>query len=58
MAEGDLIQQSAIPSREAEPGAGISDDAAASVAATAAQQVKQQARITAGRHANEIGSKP
>jgi hypothetical protein len=61
VAEGDPIQQSAIPDREAPYGnaqaAAWSDDAAASVAAREALQAAAQDRINAGRH-DTIGSAP
>jgi hypothetical protein len=61
MAEGDLRQQSAFPSREAPFGgaqaASVSDDAKASRAETVRLQGEAQARIDAGRH-DTIGSAP
>lgn len=62
MAEGDLIQQSAIPRREAPGGsaqaAAWSDDAAASVRERERLQAAAQQKINAGRHPNEIGATP
>jgi hypothetical protein len=51
------IQQSAIPSRQAAPGASISADNAASTAAAARLQSEAQQRIDAGRH-DTIGARP
>jgi hypothetical protein len=62
MAEGDLIQQSQIPSR-VNPDAGVgpgatSDDAKASVAETQRLQAEAQARINAGRQHGLTGRRP
>jgi hypothetical protein len=61
MAEGDLIQQSAIPTHEAPDGgaqaASVSADNHASVAERERLQAAAQDRINAGRH-DTIGSAP
>ena len=57
VAEGDLIQQSGFPSREAPAGASISADNAFNAAETHRLQQEAQARIEAGRH-DTIGVAP